>query len=252
LILVFAAMQTEVRTCLGGLRDYREAEVSGFPIVEADGIVICQTGLGRRSKDAATAVISRNPADVVLSVGVAGGLAQKHGCGDVIVCETIDHESHRGAKTRVECVTSDARLVPAAVAAAEGLGLPVTRGSSLTLDEPAWDADAKAYHHAWKSHDIVEMESFWIGDAAAKAGVPFVAIRTISDTSGHALPNTGSVQPDGSFDQQRFLDYAREHPETAELIAQTAECSRAAFGNLAIVMTAFLPPLIAHFSAGVR
>ncbi len=252
MILIFAAMQTEVSACLSWLREYRETDVSGFPVLETEGAVICQTGLGPRAKDAAEAVIARYPSSVVLSIGVAGGLSSKLDCGDVVICERVDHESHRKTRAWKAGVPCDPRLVSAALAAAKGMGLSASKGTSLTVDEPAWSEDDKSAHHDWKKHDIVEMESFWIGDAATRADVPFLAIRTVSDAAGHALPNTGAMQPDGSFDQEAFLTYVREHPEAAELIAQTAERARPAFGNLAIVLAAFVPPLIEHFATGVR
>jgi len=245
-------MQTEVGTCLGWLREYRQDEVAGFPVLEANGAVICQTGLGRRAKDAADAVIGRYPSSVVLSIGVAGGLSPKLECGDVVICERVDHESHRKSRAWKAGVSCDARLVAAAMAAATGMGLPASKGTSLTVDEPAWTETEKSAHHDWKKHEIVEMESFWIGEAASRAGVPFLAIRTVSDAADHALPQTGAMQADGSFDQERFLEYIREHPESAELVAQMADRARPAFGNLAIVLAAFVPPLVQHFETGVR
>lgn len=252
MILIFAAMQTEVSACLGWLREYQQNEVGGFPVLEANGAVICQTGLGRRAKDAADAVIARYPSSVVLSIGVAGALAPRLECGDVIICERVDHESHRKSRAWKAGVPCDARLVAAALAAATGMGLPVSKGTSLTVDEPAWTETDKSAHHDWKKHDIVEMESFWVGEAATRAGVPFLSIRTVSDAASHAQPNTGAMQPDGSFDEERFLEYVREHPETAELVGLMAERARPAFGNLAIMLAAFVPPLVEHFETGVR
>ena len=251
-ILIFAAMQSEVSTCLAWLRDYRESEVAGFPVLEGEGVVICQTGLGRRSKDAADAVIAQYPSSVVLSVGVAGGLHPNLECGDVIICEQIDHVSHKASRARNKGIACDARLANAALAAAKGMGLPASTGKSLTLDEPAWTVDEKTAHHEWKRHDIVEMESFWVGEAANRAGVPFLAIRTISDASGHSLPNTGAMQPDGNFDEKVLLAYVAANPEAGPLFAEFAERARPAFGNLAIVLAAFVPPLIEHFATGVR
>jgi adenosylhomocysteine nucleosidase len=249
-ILVFAAMQPEVSACLGWMREYRQTEIEGFPVLEADGAVICQTGLGRRAEGAANALIERFRPGAVLSVGVAGGLASRLEVGDIVMCERIDHESRRG-KGKEETVHSDARLLGAALGAAKGLGLPVSKGTSLTVDLAAWGPAEKSAHHSWKGHDIVEMESFWIGEAAARQGIPFLTIRTISDGADHQLPGY-SMKEDGSFDEQKFMEYARKHPESAPLLAAQAERSRVALGNLAIVLAGFLPPLIQHFHGGER
>lgn len=249
MILVFAAMQPEVSACLGWMREYRQTEIEGFPALEADGAIICQTGLGRRAKDAAEALITRFPPDAVLSVGVAGGLVSRLEVGDIVMCQRIDHESQR-AGGRQETVHTDSRLLGAALGAAKGLGLPVSKGTSLTVDEAAWSVAEKSAHHSWKGHDIVEMESFWIGDAATRHDAPFLAIRTVSDSAGDELVQTYGVNEDGTFDSERFLQYAREHPESAPLLAAQAERSRLALGNLAIVLAGFLPPLVQHFQGG--
>lgn len=247
MITVFAAMRPEVAACLASIGEYSESEFHGYPLTEARNITICQTGIGPRSRAAAEAVIARLSPVVVLSVGVAGGLAPHIAAGEVVVCERVDHESHR-AGGRQETVFSDERLVEVAMAAAKGLGLPVSRGSSVTVDEAAWGSAEKAAHHSWKAHDIVEMESFWIGEVSARHDVPFLCVRTISDTAEDSLLKTGAVDEHGNFDQQPLLDYIRKHPEYAPRIAAQSERGRAAFTNLTILMAGLLPPLAEHFA----
>ena len=248
MIAVFAAMRAEVAACLGAIGEYAEAEIDGYPLVEGRNIIICQTGIGPRSRRSAqTAISSRSPS-VVLSVGVAGGLAPNISAGEVVVCERIDHESHRVTGSE-ESAFSDERLVDVAMAAGSRLGLPISRGSSLTVDEPAWGHVEKAGHHSWKGHDIVEMESFWIGEVAAQHSLPFLCVRTISDTAEDSLLQTGAMDERGNFDQQRLLDYLGEHPEHASLIVAQTERGRAAFTNLTILMAGLLPPLAEHFAA---
>jgi len=136
-----------------------------------------------------------------------------------------------------------------AMAAGCGLNLSISRGSSLTADEAAWGPAEKASHHSWKGHDIVEMESFWIGEAAARHDLPFLCVRTISDTAEDSLLQTGAMDEHGNFDQQKLLDYIREHPEHAPLIVAQSERGRAAFANLTVLMAGLLPPLAKHFAA---
>ncbi len=247
MIAVFAAMRPEVAACLGSIGEYTESDIAGCRLTEGRDIIICQTGIGPRSRTAAEAVISSWPPGIVLSVGVAGGLAPHITAGEVVVCERIDHESHR-ASGREESVFSDERLIEVAMAAGNGLGLPMSRGSSLTVDEAAWGLAEKSAHHSWKAHDIVEMESFWIGGAAARHDLPFLCVRTISDTAEDSLLQTGAMDVHGNFDQQRLFDYIREHPEHAPLIAAQSERGRAAFTNLTILMAGLLPPLAEHFA----
>jgi len=179
-IAVFAAMQPEVSACLTWTSNIRQTEVHGFPVYETEGAMICQTGIGIRAREASEAALACYAPAVALSVGVAGGLSPKLSAGDLVVCERVDHESHRHSGVDAT-VVSHAGLMEAAVAAARGIGLRVSTGSSITVDELAFGADEKSAHHAWRGHAIVEMESFWIGEAAAKRGLPFLTVRTISD-----------------------------------------------------------------------
>jgi adenosylhomocysteine nucleosidase len=251
MIAVFAAMEVEVKACLAGLSDVRQTEVQGFPVYETEGAVICQTGIGVRARDAAEAALTRYAPAVALSVGVAGGLSPKLSGGDVVVCERVDHESHRHSGVEAT-VVAHAGLVEAAVAAARGIGLTVSTGSSITVDELAFGEEEKTAHYGWKGHDIVEMESFWIGEAAAKRGLPFLAARTISDNATEPLVQTGAIKADGNFDQQALIDYVRDHPEAAPLVARQFEVGRMALDNLTIFLAAYLAPLAQHFHSSVR
>jgi adenosylhomocysteine nucleosidase len=251
MIAVFAALQAEVSACLASLSVQRETAAAGFPVHQAEGAIVCQTGMGPRAKAAAEAVLSEyKQVAAVLSVGIAGGLHPDLKAGDVVVCEHVDHESRRGSG-REDTVASHPGLVEAAEAAARGLALNVVAGSSITVDEVAWGEAEKAAHHAWKAHDIVEMESYWAGEAAAARRLPFLAVRTISDGPGDAITNTGAVREDGTFDQETMLAYLRENPEAGATLTAQAKRSRLALGNLAIVMAGLLPPLIQHFRRDV-
>ena len=247
MIAVFAAMQPEVSACLTWTSNIRQTEVHGFPVYETEGAMICQTGIGIRAREASEAALACYAPAVALSVGVAGGLSPKLSAGDLVVCERVDHESHRHSGVDAT-VVSHAGLMEAAVAAARGIGLRVSTGSSITVDELAFGADEKSAHHAWRGHAIVEMESFWIGEVAARHGLPFLCVRTISDTAEDSLLQTGAMDEHGNFDQQRLLEYIREHPDHAPLIAAQSERGRAAFTNLTILMAGLLPPLAEHFA----
>ena len=242
MIAIFAAMDTEVGACFGGSTPSACSDIEGFPLYGAGDIIVCKTGIGRRSAQAVEAVLVRYSPRIALSVGVAGGLAPGNSVGDLIVCRSVDHELHRNAD-EVTSVICDERLVQEARETAKSLGLPVCEGSSLTVDEAAWGPDEKAAHHAWKRHDIVEMESFWIGKAAAKRDIHFLTARTISDSADHQLHQTGAMREDGTFDAAAFQTWAQAHPELMQDFAERVSDTRIAFSNLTSFLQAFLPRL---------
>jgi len=237
-------MDTEVGACFGGSPPPTCADMDGFPLYDAGDIMVVKTGIGRRSQQAADAVLARYSPRIALSIGVAGGLAPGMSVGEMVICRLVDHESNRprAEETSVFC---DERLMRRACEVSESLGLPVREGSSLTVDEAAWGPAEKAAHHAWKRHDIVEMESFWIGEAAVKRGIPFLTARTISDRADHQIHQTGAMREDGTFDAEVFQAWAQAHPELVQDFSERVVETRIAFGNLTRFLSAFLPHLAA-------
>jgi adenosylhomocysteine nucleosidase len=241
MIAIFAAMESEVAACPEWTRARDAKDLHGFRVNEGEGAIVCQTGIGReQAQGAAAVVLSQYRARIALSVGVAGGLVPGIEIGDVVICTHVDHESHRHSDIE-QTVFADQALFDVALAVGDQADVPVRTGTSLTVDEVAWGPAEKAAHHAWKAHDIVEMEGFWIAEAASRRGLPFLAVRSVSDTHQESLPNLGVMRPDGTLDQEKMLTILKERPEVGAQLSAVAQNSRLAHGNLA----AFLAPLCA-------
>lgn len=249
MIAIFAAMEPEVAACPEWTRSGEKVMLAGWAVMQGDGAFVCQTGIGReRALQAAEAVLSQLTPSLVLSVGVAGGLAPSIAVGEVVVCTHVDHESHRHSDSE-QTIYSDQYLLDAALEVAREPGVAVRAGTSITVDEAAWGPAEKAAHHAWKAHDIVEMESFWIAEATVKRGLPFLAVRSVSDSSVDALPNLGVMRPDGTLDTEKFVAHLQEHPETGEQLSRLAHHSKVALTSLAAFLEALTPALLVRSGA---
>ncbi len=149
--------------------------------------LLVKTGMGKERAESATKfILERYPVTAVISLGFAGALAPELRIGDVVVCSTLYCDSTE------EVCTSDAHLLSLA---SQGPGDRATRfclGSSVTVlqldSSPQKMQELSEPFHA----HIVDMESYWIARIASAQQIPFIAIRSISDTMQH------SVQP---FDQ---------------------------------------------------
>ena len=243
MILVFAAMEPEVRACFGGGAIGPSRDVAGFPVYEANDLAVCQTGLGRRSHDVATSVLEHFKPEAVLSVGTAGGLNRELRAGQLLACSHVHHASMRGTLEETPAF-SDERLLALALEVAGGAEIEARIGSAVTVDEVAWTSADKADLHAWMEHDVVEMESYWIGKAAAAADLPYVALRVVTDQAADELVETPAISADGTFDVGAFQDWIKDHPEYIPMFAQQAERSRRGLGTLARFLNAFLPRLV--------
>ena len=243
MILVFAAQETEVRDCFGGGAIGPSRDVAGFPVYEADGLAVCQTGLGRRSHDAATFVLEHFRPEVVLSVGTAGGLNLDLRAGQLIVCSHVHHAGMR-ENLKEAPAFSDERLLTMALEVAGGAEIEARIGSAVTVDEVAWTSADKADLHAWMEHDVVEMESYWIGKAAAAADLPYVALRVVTDEAADELVETPAISADGTFDPGAFQAWIKDHLEYIPMFAGQAERSRRGHATLSRFLSAFLPRLV--------
>lgn len=243
MIAIFAAMEGEVLACPEWTRGGEHTTIGVAAVTLGDGAFVCRTGIGREpAAQAAAAVLDHLSPTAVLSVGIAGGLAVHLKAGDLVICTHVDHESHRHSNDELS-VYSDQRLIVAAFDAAASIGLRARTGSSITVDEAAWGPAEKAAHHSWKKHEIVEMESFWIAEAASRRGLPFLAVRTVSDARGDSLVNVGATRPDGSLDQQKLLAYLREHPDTGERLSAMAQNVKQGLETLTAFLKVYLPQL---------
>ncbi|MCH7810625.1 MAG: hypothetical protein IH863_08595 [Chloroflexi bacterium] len=139
----------------------------------------------------------------------------------------------------------DERVVTLALEVARGAESEARTGSAVTVDEVVWTSAAKADLHAWMEHDVVEMESYWIGQAAAAADLPYLALRVVTDEAADELVDTTGVSADGTFDVEAFQAWITDHPEHIPLFAGQAERSRRGHATLARFLSAFLPRLVA-------
>ena len=249
MIAVFAAMQPEMHACTGCFGVRRATSIAGYPAIDGEFALVCQTGMGRRAEECMAAVLPQLSPKAVISIGIAGGLHSDGFAGEIILCRQVDHAQARGAASAGPSVSADHGLLAAALRTAEELRLPARVGSSVTVDSPAWTPEGKADLHGWLQHDIVEMESYWVGKAAAERGLPFLAVRVIADQANDELVQSGAMKDDGSFDQAAFGAFISEHPELMPVVSRQMECSRLALAALTQFANAFLPRL-AELAAG--
>lgn len=241
MIGVFAAMQSEVDACPPGLRAAGQRSVGKFHVFEGESGFVCRTGIGPIAEEATHAAIDELSPSVVLSVGTCGGLNDALSSGQIVLCGHL-HEWSEELPDEPYAVTADTRLLTAAVDAANAAGVSVHTGGSVSIDTPAWGPDEKRALRDWMGHDIVEMESFWIGRAAAERGIPYLAIRVITDGHDETIPNIpGLIDAEGNVDQSKLIECTRAHPEVVPLLAEMHNRGGRALGNLRKLLDEFIP-----------
>ncbi|MGA7807915.1 phosphorylase [Bradyrhizobium sp.] len=151
----------------------------------------------------------------VISFGVAGGLDPSLRSGDIVVATEVmagDARWLTGLTLNEELIASVAlgrrRVVRGGLAGVEEVVAAQARKAAL------WLATGAA---------AVDMESHIAADYADKAGLPFAALRVISDPASRGLPAIArsAIKPNGDIDLAKVLRGLVRNPRTLRALVST-------------------------------
>ena len=210
-------------------------------------VLLALSGIGKvAAATTATALIERFEVDAIVFTGVAGGLADGVNVGDVVLARSFlqhdmnasplfaQHEVPLYGKARFETdaalsdtlataarkVLADPQAALGAAAVAEfGLQAPrVHEGLILSGDRfVATSAESGALRQRLPDGLAVEMEGAAVAQVCHDYGLPFVAMRTISDRADDAA----------HMDFTRFVEQVASHYSVAMLDAWLAQLATA-------------------------
>jgi adenosylhomocysteine nucleosidase len=151
----------------------------------------------------------------VISFGVAGGLDPSLKSGDVVVATEVlagDTRWLAGLPLNEEMIASAA------------LGRRrVVRGGLAGVEKVIAASALKAALHLETGAAAVDMESHIAAAYAAEAGLPFAALRVISDPASRALPALAlsAIKPNGDIDLRKILRGVARNPLTLRALVST-------------------------------
>lgn len=200
---IVAAMHEELSAVLALLPDEQRQRAGGrdFWIGHLHGqeVVAVLSRIGKvAAATTATALIERFEVDRIVFTGVAGGLAPGVGRGDVVIADAfLQHDLDASPIfPRYEVplygtdrfATDPALTAQLAAAVTRALhGAQVHRGLVVSGDRfVASAAESRALQQALPDALAVEMEGAAFAQACADYGVPFAAVRTVSDRADDA------------------------------------------------------------------
>lgn len=170
----------------------------------------------------------------VISFGVAGGLDPQLKSGAVVIA--------------TEVMAGDRRW-PAAEALSEeliagaGVGRQrVFRGGLVGVEKVVTGQAGKAALRSETGAAAVDMESHIAAAYAAEAGLPFAALRVVSDPAGRALPElaTTAIKPNGDIDLGKVLRGIARNPLTIRALVSTGRDFNRALRSLRDCRSFFL------------
>jgi hopanoid-associated phosphorylase len=151
----------------------------------------------------------------VISFGVAGGLCPTLKSGDVVVATEV----MAGASRWLAGLALSEELI-----AGTGPGRRrVVQGGLAGVEELVAAQAGKAALHLETGAIAVDMESHIAAAYAAEAGLPFAALRVVSDPAGRALPAlaVGAIKANGEIDLGKVLRGLARNPLTLRALVST-------------------------------
>ena len=205
--------------------------VEAKPLRKALGkrIPIVRIGVGPAAASRATArVLEEHSPDYVIVAGIAGGVGRHLSIGDLVIpSEVVDDAT--GATYRPHPLPG---LDP--------------DGSLVTVDR-LHDHESLTNRHP--GIDAVDMESAATAACCAAAGVPWTAVRGISDLTWREPIDPESIRflrPDGSIDLGGATRHVLRHPGALGGFVRIGNGTRSAMG----AVTALLSDLLSDVQSG--
>ncbi|MGD0228812.1 MAG: hypothetical protein ABSC19_00450 [Syntrophorhabdales bacterium] len=239
-LVLFSALSREVRETtrmLGGRTRLQGLPFRAFCVRHpSHSLTFAETGMGIES---ATRVflhmLQRDRPDAAISLGYCGSLSPDASIGDLIWASKVCLVEGRGVET---LALDDALGVLGTLSSR----LPIRAGTFLTLNR--WR----------KKHELVrtipqgmplpvcDMETFGLARLSVDHGLPFFAIRAVSDASGEDIPfDPWSVcDSSGTYRLYRALGLFLSRPHLLAHAIKLRRNSKIASRNLALAVSALL------------
>ncbi len=170
--------------------------------------------------------LTRFPVAGIVSVGLGGALSSELEVGDWVVGERVTD----GATTW----ETDAAWTKAIVAA---LGPTARHGALVGSETMVATARAKAALHKATGALAVDMESHVAARIAGDHGLPFAALRVMSDAADRTLPEAAlaGMRPDGGMNLGGVLWALAKAPRQLPALIRTGRDADLAFKALALL-----------------
>ena len=188
----------------------QEARIAGGPGM----IVICSSSDPSQLR-ALLATLDPTTFRGVISFGVAGGLDPALKSGDVVVATEVTAGDTRWL--------AGSSLNEELIAAITLKRRRVVRGALAGVEQVIAARACKAALRSETGAAAVDMESHIAAGYAAEAGLPFAALRVISDPASRALPAlaVSAIKPNGDIDLGMVLRGVARNPLTLRSLVST-------------------------------
>ena len=179
---IITAPPEETRAVVRAIDGAEKSLINGFVVRHGScaghDVVIAEAGMGFQNATAAAKLIHESSLDMIVSAGFCGGVSPELQVGDVVVATGLAVVSEKGLDDVPVKITAFGRDFVASQAAE---GRRVFGGLFASTPVIMHKKLLASLLPAAAPFPVVEMESAAIALVAVENGIPFSAIRTVSD-----------------------------------------------------------------------
>ncbi|MCC6487698.1 MAG: hypothetical protein IT364_09375 [Candidatus Hydrogenedentes bacterium] len=208
------------------------SELSAVKHMKLPHLQYLETGIGpSNAAKAIDSYLGKHAISCAVHIGYAGALSPVLSLGEVLVADSIIGAEDCPVDPKLQCV---AEALPVK-------GVYLRRGRVVTLDRILATAAEKqevARAHSAALPACVDMESAPVAKACAAHGVPYIALRCITDTLNDDLPIDFNEcrGRDGNIHTMRIMWAAAHHPSSIAGLIEMRRRARDCARNLAEVV----------------
>lgn len=197
---IIGAMPEELAALLELLSQPTRSQEGAFTLtrgrLDSHPVLVAQCGIGKVNAAALTAVLILKGAKRLIFTGVAGAVDPDLAVGDLVISrDAVQHDldvtalGYARGQVPGEALywPADSYLQTIALEAAQSIpGVKAVLGRIASGDQFVASAERVRWLRESLQATCVEMEGAAMAQVCAKWGVPFVIIRSISDTADHS------------------------------------------------------------------
>lgn len=214
MILILTAAEMEIRSLKRASRAKKVRGTGKFRIFNGNyfdnELMVVVTGMGKQNAVEASQLAFENyEFDAVINVGFAGAIRSGLKIGDVVICRScgIAGDPEVSSRMAANTVKSDEHLLQA-VRRLKDYDRKLMEGDCLTVPWIVTESAEKRKLGRSSDADVVDVEGYWFAEAADRQRLPFVAIKSISDTLEEEIPDFNFLLEGNIPLLQKFISYA--------------------------------------------
>jgi len=185
-LAIFSAFPHEIGPLVKNLNAARISKTLPFTLFRAHyasgEVIVVQTGIGTRNAEASlNYVIKEHSPTIVISTGFGGALYDNAAIGELIWASRV-LLMNNGLRDSLDLPDKDDLF------GSLSQKLAIRQGSIVTLGQWLKKPEIKRALSGPLPFPVCDMETFPLAKATIKRGLPFVAIRSITDRSDEEIP----------------------------------------------------------------